>query len=146
MHIAGKRNKIIGEINITPLTDIFLVLLIIMMLVAPLLNTKGLHLAVPSMGPSPDTKEQPKVTHVKIDAQGAYLVENEPVAKASLEFQIKKHAGTHPDGVLIEANPDSSHEALTGAMDAVQAAGITKLAVTAAQGEGSAPAESGGEQ
>ena len=38
-----------NEINITPLTDIFLVLLIIMMVIAPLLDQQGLNLAVPEV-------------------------------------------------------------------------------------------------
>ena len=41
--------KTFNEINITPLTDIFLVLLIIMMVIAPLLDQQGLNLAVPNM-------------------------------------------------------------------------------------------------
>ena len=42
-----KERKTFNEINITPLTDIFLVLLIIMMVIAPLLDQQGLNLTVP---------------------------------------------------------------------------------------------------
>ena len=45
----SRQRKTFNEINITPLTDIFLVLLIIMMVIAPLLDQQGLNLAVPNM-------------------------------------------------------------------------------------------------
>ena len=44
---TNKKGKMFTEINITPLTDIFLVLLIIMMVIAPLLDQQGLNLTVP---------------------------------------------------------------------------------------------------
>jgi len=129
MHIQGQRNKIIGEINITPLTDIFLVLLIIMMLVAPLLNSSGLKLAVPSAAPAEDQKEEPKITKIKINAQGSFTVADKAVPKGSLTYEIKRLKAEHPDGVIIEADPEGTHESLTFAMDSVQSAGVTKLAV-----------------
>lgn len=129
MHIQGQRNKIIGEINITPLTDIFLVLLIIMMLVAPLLNSSGLKLAVPSAAPAEDQKEEPKITKIKISAAGTYSIADKEVPKGSLSYEIKRLKDEHPDGVIIEADPEGTHETLTFAMDAVQSAGVSKLAV-----------------
>ena len=47
--MSSRRRDCFNEINITPLTDIFLVLLIIMMVIAPLLDQQGLNLAVPNM-------------------------------------------------------------------------------------------------
>ena len=45
--MATKRRDSFNEINITPLTDIFLVLLVIMMVIAPLMDEQGLNLTVP---------------------------------------------------------------------------------------------------
>ena len=45
----GRNRDTFNEINITPLTDIFLVLLIIMMVIAPMLDQQGLNLTVPEM-------------------------------------------------------------------------------------------------
>ena len=54
-----------NEINITPLTDIFLVLLIIMMVIAPLLDQQGLNLTVPEMVDQEMVKNQEQlVVHV----------------------------------------------------------------------------------
>lgn len=126
---AKPRRAIFGEINITPLTDIFLVLLIIMMVVAPMLNTSGLKLSVPSVGPSAEVKEDPKVTKIKIDAEGHYSISGDTVETSTLTAEIKRRSAEAPDGVIIESDPTASHEALTLAMDAVQSAGVSKLAV-----------------
>jgi len=140
---AAARKQVFNEINITPLTDIFLVLLIIMMVVAPMLDTSGLKVAVPSVGPSQDVKEEPKTIAVGISADGSYTVEGQPIVIKGglvtklLELKLKK-----PDGVIIKTNPDASHEALTSAMDAAQTAGIKKVAVMAEEGPGQEAAPS----
>ena len=51
-----------NEINITPLTDIFLVLLIIMMVIAPLLDQQGLNLTVPDIVKQEDLKDAKLIT------------------------------------------------------------------------------------
>jgi len=130
---AGGKRELFAEINITPLTDIFLVLLIIMMVVAPMLDTKGLKVAVPSVGPSSDTKTEPKIIKVEIDADGKYSIDNKSVGRMSLVAQMRAMKADHPDGVVLNTNTESKHEALTFAMDAAQLAGVTKLAVTASE-------------
>lgn len=131
---AGGRKQVFNEINITPLTDIFLVLLIIMMVVAPMLDTQGLKVSVPSIGPSQETKEEPKTITLMIDAAGQYTIDGKTVESALLANEFRLLKGSKPDGVVIKTSPDASHEALTFAMDAAQAAGISKLAGTATEG------------
>jgi biopolymer transport protein ExbD len=128
---AGGRKQVFNEINITPLTDIFLVLLIIMMVVAPMLDTKGLKVAVPSIAPSKDVKEEPKLIQLVIDADGKYSIDKEAVSPLFLANKFRELKSSKPDGLVIKTNPDARHEALTAAMDAAQAAGLTKVAVTA---------------
>ena len=127
------RRAVFNDINITPLTDIFLVLLVIMMVVAPMLNTSGLKLSVPSAGPSAEAKEDPKVTKVLISADGEFTIGEQKVSGGMLESEIKRLNAEHPDGVIIETDPAASHEVLTLAMDAVQSAGVSKLAVTSSK-------------
>ena len=135
MQAAGRSHKqIFNEINITPLTDIFLVLLIIMMVVAPMLDTKGLKVAVPTVGPSKDVKEEPKTIELNISADGQYTIEHAEVAPMFLANKFRELKSAKPDGLIIKTNPDAKHEVLTAAMDAAQSAGITKVAVTANEG------------
>ncbi len=129
MRAAG-RKQVFNEINITPLTDIFLVLLIIMMVVAPMLDSKGLKVAVPSVGPSEESKEEPKTIQLAIDASGQYSIEGTGVSPIALVTKFKELKSAKPDGLIIKTNPDATHESLTAAMDAAQTAGITKVAVT----------------
>jgi biopolymer transport protein ExbD/biopolymer transport protein TolR len=133
---TGHRRAIFAEINITPLTDIFLVLLIIMMVVAPMLDTRGLKVSVPSMGPSPEVKTDPKTIRLGISAAGEYSVEGATVSRFLLSNRLRELKSEKPDGVLINTNPEASHEALTYAMDAVQSAGVTKVAVSAENAAG----------
>jgi biopolymer transport protein ExbD len=133
---SAARKQVFNEINITPLTDIFLVLLIIMMVVAPMLDTKGLKVAVPSIGPSADTKEEPKTIELSIDASGQYSIDGTGVSPMALVTKFMELKGSKPDGLVIKTNPEATHETLTAAMDAAQTAGITKVAVTADEGKG----------
>jgi biopolymer transport protein ExbD len=125
------RGKTYNEINITPLTDIFLVLLIIMMVTAPMIDIKGLELAVVTVGPSTASDEKPKTILVEINSQGEYTVAGEMINHDQLEPKITQQAAQNPDGVIIEVNPDSAHEATAYALAAAKKAGVTKIAITA---------------
>jgi biopolymer transport protein ExbD len=136
MRTSGKRKQLFAEINITPLTDIFLVLLVIMMVVAPMLDTKGLKVAVPSVGPSQDVKDEPKTIQLGINASGEYTIDGAGVSHFMLANKFRELKSEKPDGLIIKTNPDARHESLTFAMDSAQAAGIDKVAVTAEEGKG----------
>jgi biopolymer transport protein ExbD/biopolymer transport protein TolR len=127
--MKSRQKQVFNEINITPLTDIFLVLLIIMMVVAPMLDTSGLKLSVPSVGPSADTKDEPKVLTIRLDAQGSYSIDGKPVDILFLSNTIRNTKAEKPDGLVIETDPKASHESLTRVIDAAQTAGVTKIAV-----------------
>jgi biopolymer transport protein ExbD len=128
---TGSKRHSFNEINITPLTDIFLVLLIIMMVVAPMLDSSGLKLAVPSAGPSADAKEQPKTINLAIAANDTLTIDDKPVDAGNLPNVLRQQFAAHPDGVLISSDPKASHKTLTLALDAAQSAGINKVAVVA---------------
>jgi len=125
----AQQNQTFSDINITPLTDIFLVLLIIMMVVGPMLDTHGIQLATPTLATSETITESPKVVHLVLTEAGVILYEGKPLAYAGLKTWLMQQQTNFPDGVLIEADPKSNHTQLAGLMDAVQAANITKLAV-----------------
>ncbi len=135
MAASTSKKRIFNEINITPLTDIFLVLLIIMMVVAPMLDYPGLKLAVPSIGPDVDTKTQPKTLNLSINSEDQFFIDNENVSLYQLANKIRSLKTEFPDGLLIQANSKASHNAMTQAMDAAQKAGVTSLAVMEANGD-----------
>jgi biopolymer transport protein ExbD/biopolymer transport protein TolR len=126
------RRELFNDINITPLTDIFLVLLIIMIVVAPLLEYRGLDMTVSVAAAGQPEKKQPddpKRVRVAIASDGQYKVDGNAVPFDDLANVIRNEAAQKPDGVVIETDPESNHAALTHAIDAAQVAGVTQLSV-----------------
>ena len=86
---GGGRGGLNSDINVTPLVDVMLVLLIIMMLIAPLLQ-QGVPVTMPeaaNTGEKPDTQDQ---TVVAIDSRGAFYVNALPVTADNLVPQVRR--------------------------------------------------------
>ena len=119
-----------NEINITPLTDIFLVLLIIMMVIAPMLDQQGLNLTVPENVAEEQVKnKETKIMTIMVDAGDKYYFEGNEIPADKLEAQIKSQAKDFPDGLLIKTDSDSSHGAMVKVMDSARNSGITSISV-----------------
>ena len=78
-----------NEINITPLTDIFLVLLIIMMVIAPMLDQQGLNLAVPEVVNAEQIKSESKIMSVVVTSDNTFLWEGQAIDSSDLEISLK---------------------------------------------------------
>ena len=118
-----------NEINITPLTDIFLVLLIIMMVIAPMLDQQGLNLTVPENVAQEQVQKETKIMTVMVDSGDKYYIEGQEVPADELESAIKAQAKNYPDGVLIKTDADSTHGAMVKVMDSARNSGITSISV-----------------
>ncbi len=128
MAISGKKQrKTFNEINITPLTDIFLVLLVIMMVIAPLLDQQGLSLIVPKDNAEHDPKS--KVIMVEVSKDNTYKVDDSDVSAEGLLYSLTDLAKTKKDGLVIQADNESSHGAVVKVMDSARTAGITSISV-----------------
>lgn len=129
--MPGER-KTFSEINITPLTDIFLVLLIIMMVIAPLLDQQGLNLTVPEnvAQEQMDDKES-KILTVSVTADNKYYIQGEEIQASELETILKTQAKDYPDGMLIQTDGDATHGAVVKVMDSARNSGITSISVSA---------------
>lgn len=121
---------VMDEINITPLTDIFLVLLIIMMVVAPMLNYLALPVHFSSSDAQPSNSKEVKIMSVFVADNGDIKVEGEIVARDRVKQSIQDKNAAFPDGVEIAIAPEASLDAMTFALNAVQMAGIQKVSVT----------------
>lgn len=119
-----------NEINITPLTDIFLVLLIIMMVIAPLLDQQGLNLAVPNNVEVQDVKNENKLISVTVSDDDKYYIDEQEVDTTQLENTIKSKIKDFPEGLLILAQPDASHGAVVKLMDKARDAGVTNISIS----------------
>ncbi len=119
-----------NEINITPLTDIFLVLLIIMMVIAPLLDQQGLNLTVPENVAEEQVKQDTKILTVNVTADNKYYIAGEEIPVNELENYIKQNVSNYPDGMMIETDGEATHGAVVKLMDSARNSGITSISVS----------------
>ena len=128
--MASKERNTFNEINITPLTDIFLVLLIIMMVIAPLLDQQGLNLAVPNNVEVQDVKNENKLISVTVTNDDLYIIDGTEIDINQIQITIKNKIKDYPEGMLILAEPDASHGAVVKLMDNARDAGVTNISIT----------------
>lgn len=123
----NKKKKMFNEINITPLTDIFLVLLIIMMVVAPSFQSMQ-QVSVPEVN-NGSSIEESKVT-VSIDKSGAMYLNGDPVEQSSLTDKLIALKGqTEKAKLIVKADKDVKSSTIMDVMDAAQNAEYQKLIV-----------------
>lgn len=117
-----------NEINITPLTDIFLVLLIIMMVIAPLLDQQGLNLTVPENVKAENVKEAKTINFV-ITNDDKFMLDGQEVEADQLESVISSQSKTLTDGLLIQSDSEATHGAIVKLMDSARNSGVTNISV-----------------
>ncbi len=127
--MAGNKRDSFNEINITPLTDIFLVLLIIMMVIAPLLDNQGLNLNVPEIVKQENLQKDTKLINVLVTNDDKYYIDDKEVSLEELPDVLKKSKENKPDGLLIQSQPNSTHGAVVRLMDNARNSGITSISV-----------------
>lgn len=118
-----------NEINITPLTDIFLVLLIIMMVIAPLLDQQGISLSVPENVEQTKMDKESKILSVMVTKNNKYYINNEEVSVDSLGTVLSQEVKNYPDGLLIETDGEATHGAVVTLMDKARYAGVKAISL-----------------
>lgn len=121
--------KTFNEINITPLTDIFLVLLIIMMVVAPLLDQQGISLTVPENVEEQQIDKDPQILTVYVSESGKYFINNEEIDKDLLGSTLANEIKNYPDGLLIKTDEAAKHGAVVTLMDKARYAGVKAISI-----------------
>ncbi len=119
-----------NEINITPLTDIFLVLLIIMMVVAPLLDQQGLNLAVPEVVNQEQIAKDSKIMNFSVTDDNKYIFDAQEVKAEDLENVVSQHAKDFPDGLLIQVDDNADHGTVVKLMDSARNVGVTSISLS----------------
>ena len=114
----------LATINITPLVDVMLVLLVIFMIAAPLLS-RSLPMELPRTGPS--NAAAPELT-LQIDTAGGYTLEGRPVSAAALATRLQDALARAPDLRLrIASAEDSDYQAFVGALSVAERAGVRNI-------------------
>lgn len=123
------KRQTFNEINITPLTDIFLVLLIIMMVIAPILDQQGLSLAVPEYVEKSSIDKEAKLLTIKVTQDNKYLIDDNEILESDLLATIKEKSKENSDGLLIQASGDSTHQSVVRLMDNARNAGVQSISI-----------------
>ena len=129
-HVRGRRRprkKPLSEINVTPLVDVMLVLLIIFMISAPLLTT-GVEVELPKTEASAvDTDQEPVV--VSIDRDGTIFVADSEVAWERLILAVAQEGGegARDKPVFVRADGRAPYQAVARVMARLSGAGFSKM-------------------
>ncbi|MEK8030417.1 biopolymer transporter ExbD [Ideonella sp. DXS29W] len=128
-----------SDINMTPLIDVMLVLLVIFIITAPLMSS-SLRLDLPKVegGRSPDT---PVVLALAIDAKGQLFVGEQPVSSDELRQQAERAAGRDPaTEVQLRADTTVPYGRVAELIGLLQQAGLSRIGfITAGGPAASAP-------
>jgi biopolymer transport protein TolR len=127
MDVGSKKGGLNSDINVTPLVDVMLVLLIIMMLIAPMLQ-KGVNVKLPEAGNTVDKPDTQTQTVVAIDSANQFWVNGLAVDKASFADKVKTVLEDKAEKVvLIRGDQDALYSAIMQAMDDLRKAGIENI-------------------
>ena len=122
MDVGGAKGGIKSDINVTPLVDVMLVLLIIMMIVAPLLQ-KGAPVRLPTAANSVDKPETQDQTVVAVTADGRMHLNGIPQPDTELPQRIQDTLETKKEKVVyLKADQDASYGRVMAAFDALRKA------------------------
>jgi len=122
-----------SDINVTPLVDVMLVLLIIMMIVAPLLQ-QGVSLNLPVAFNAADKPETQEQTVVAVDAQKRYYVGVKQVSKDDLISEVNRVLENKKEKtVIIKADRAVEYGAVMEAMDSLRLGGIEDMGLITGQ-------------
>ncbi|MFN0167503.1 MAG: ExbD/TolR family protein [Bryobacteraceae bacterium] len=134
MAVAGKSNGPRAEINVTPMIDVLLVLIIIFMVITPLVP-KGLETVVPQQSnqqPDPEPAHQPVVVEVRSDRSIAINTQLTTLETLRQRLQeIFKSRGERV--VFVSGAPELDFEAVATVVDAIRGAGIDRIALMTPQ-------------
>jgi len=125
-------DEVLSEINVTPLVDVMLVLLVVFIVTAPLLTN-----AIPINLPKTDSVapvEQKDPLVVSIDDQGKVFINKDEVEAGLLEFNLQAAKAKDPEvRVQLQADNGVNYGEVARAMASIERAGITKLSVIMAK-------------
>jgi biopolymer transport protein TolR len=124
MDLGGAKGGVKSDINVTPLVDVMLVLLIIVMLIAPMLQ-KGVDVRLPEAGNTSDKPETQDQTVLAVTADKRFYVNSVQVSENELLTRIQRALDeTREKIVLIKGDTDAPYSSIMEIMDRLREAQI----------------------
>ena len=132
MTIAPKNGKyrIMADINMIPLIDVALVLLIIFMVMTPFLIKSQIKINLPKAKLKEAAPRPEQILQIQLDTAGNVFIDGQTIAKDTLESRLKSRL-TDPQNqpVMIEADQDVKFQHVVTVMDVVKRLGVSKLGI-----------------
>ncbi len=144
MQVGQKTSALNSEINITPLADVMLVLLIIVMLIAPLLQ-KGVDVMLPEAANTTEKPENDAQTVLAVTADGRFFIDKIQVTEQNLLREVQSVLERKFEKiVLIKADQDAQYSNVMSILDRLQRAGIEDIGLITERKVGSGGSAAGG--
>jgi biopolymer transport protein TolR len=117
--------SMLGEINVTPLVDVVLVLLLVFMVTAPMMS-RGIDVQLP-VANQPQIPPSDRIT-VSVNAEGRVYVADRPVNIALLEDRLRELTGGRPDAVVyLRADEGLRYGEVIRVVDVIKRAGVERI-------------------
>ncbi len=133
MNFQRGRSREEPEINLIPMIDVLLVILIFLMVTTSYAKFSELQINLPQAGGEP-AAAQPQPVNVAVDALEHYAINNQGLSYSGTEAlaaELKKAAGTQTDPVIvINADAKTPHQAVINVMEAARLAGYGRITFT----------------
>jgi biopolymer transport protein ExbD len=122
--------EVLSEINTTPLIDVMLVLLIMLIITIPV-QLHAVNLNLPQGTPPPPPRP-PEVVRIDVGREGRISWNGEPVPADQVEARLREQVAALPDQPEVHLHPDKrvAYDTVAAVLAAAQRAGVTKLGVT----------------
>jgi biopolymer transport protein ExbD len=133
MNVGQNRGGAIADINVTPMADIMIVLLIIFMVITPMLS-KGVDVKLPVAANTAERKDEPKTITVAIKRDSTTYVNGIVVNKPDIIPQVKERLEEAPEGskmVFLKADTELPYSEVMKVMDDLREAGVEEIALIA---------------
>ena len=133
MESAPRKRRLIGEINVVPLIDVMLVLLVIFMVTAPMIQQGTINVPSAGAGTPPP---QAEAIFIEVKADGALALRpgnsgnSRPVRKDQLEIALKETlAKNQEQPFLVAADPKLDYQKVIDVLEVARSAGVRKISL-----------------
>jgi biopolymer transport protein ExbD len=134
MKSKSRKQRLVADINITPFTDVILVLLVIFMITTPLISQSNIKVALPeAKSAESQAKSRQEQATITITAEGMVFLDDKLVTRKELREQIKMMHAANPDlSVTVRADKLVRFQEVVNVLDPLTELGITRLNIAAA--------------